>query len=155
MPFVQFNLIIFLLFFIHYLLRSLSLNQRCVSIGTISSPSLLSCFLCTAHCRCAGLCFNETVSYVGRSFFSWRVLPCRNDHGGESVLCQSVYMCCIPRKDAKTSEKLIHISWSIPSLIYRILYIYIYIYIYIHVYLMRTKSLFRSVYLQVDTRGQS
>jgi hypothetical protein len=88
---------------------------------------------------CGLVCFNETVSYVGRSFYSWRVLPCRTGPGGESCLvptqlpflCQSLYMCCIPRKDATTSETLIHILWSIPSSIYRILYIYIYIYIYI------------------------
>jgi hypothetical protein len=70
---------------------------------------------------------------VGRSFFSWRVLPCRNGHGGESCLgptqlpfCVSLCICVVSRGRTQRRPK----RWFIYRNLFRRPFIGFYIYIH-------------------------
>jgi hypothetical protein len=95
-----FLLILFLLLFV----RSLSQN----GFLCVCRPDVQPNFLHLLGC------FNETVSYVGRSHYSPWALPSRKDHGGDACLvypltvlplhCLCVH--CFLKKGAETPETL-------------------------------------------------
>jgi hypothetical protein len=77
-----------IILFLMFLLRSLSLNDLCVSTRRYAQ------FPYPHHML--SICFNETVRYVGRSYYSWWVLPSQKCHSGDSWLVHPLHSTSVP-----------------------------------------------------------